>query len=316
MYQSFFKKLYHNVYARIRRNPSSSKLTITVSFTVDGKSFKATTIKSVSEVQALKTMADFHRPQSIMAVVVLGTKKMVYREDFDTDSLPQSIQQTSNEHQTIVNNNMQHTPTNTPTPSLGFGDLPITADAQFNGLGDIRVKQYVDKMMEEERKAQRLSELEKELSQKKEEIHKLNLHISKQESALDNHEQEIEHLQADLEAKKSIRYWAGLTGDILESIGIKKESLKAPLAGFLTTEEEQSNEHKTLPDSSGIVEETVVNDKRAELIALIHEYLQHVDDTTLSNIFRIFSDIEQDRSMATYLIQQIKLKKQESNANI
>ena len=316
MYQSFFKKLYHNVYARIRRNPSSSKIAITVSFTVDGKSFKAATIKSISEVQALKTMADFHRPQSIMAVVVLGTKKMVYREDFDTDSLPQNIQQTSSEHQTLVNNNMQHTPTNTQAPSGGFGDLPITADTQFNGLGDVRVKQYVDKMMEEERKAQRLSELEKELSKKKEEIHKLNLHISKQESALDNHEQEIEHLQADLEAKKSIRYWAGLTGDILESIGIKKESLKAPLAGFLTTEEEQSNEHKSLPDNSGIVEETVVNDKRTELIALIHEYLQHVDDTTLSNIFRIFSDIEQDRNMATYLIQQIKLKKQESNANI
>jgi hypothetical protein len=316
MYQSFFKKLYHNVYARIRRNPSSSKLTITVSFTVDGKSFKATTIKSVSEVQALKTMAEFHRPQSIMAVVELGTKKVVYQEDFNTDSLSQNIEQTSNEHQTLVNNNMQQTPTNTQAPSMGFSDMPFTADAQFNGFGDVRVKQYVDKMMDEERKARRLSELEKELSKKKEEIHNLNLHISKQESALDNHEQEIEHLQADLEAKKSIRYWAGLTGDILESIGIKKESLKAPLAGFLTTEENQSSERKTLPDTSGIVEETAVNDKRAELIALIHEYLQHVDDTTLSNIFRIFSDIEQDKTLATYLIQQIKLKRQETDANI
>ncbi len=316
MYQRFFKKLYHNVYARIRRNPGQTNVTITVSFTVNGKSFEATTIKSISEISTLKEIAEFHKPESIMVLVNIANKKTVYREDFIKANDASNMHQESIKHQSKVNNSSPNQDLNIKPTQMDINNLSIHEDAVFNGFGEVNVKKYVNKILEEERQIRKLSDLENELAAKNEEIVKLHKIISNHESSLTQHEQEIEEYQSELQTKGQIRYWAGLTGDILESIGIKKETLRAPLAGFLTNEEEQNTQQKVIEDQTGFVEDNPKNDKRTELITLIHEFLQQVDNATLSNIFRIFSDIEQDKNLSEYIIQQLELKKQKADENI
>ena len=294
MYQHFFKRLYHNVYRRIKSNNQDHSAAITLSFTIDGKSTTVAENKTLSEIQALREMAEYHKPDSIMAEVEVGGKKTVYRQHFDKQK------QTMGNNEELIGNIQQSMENKVQSPNLGY-----------IGLGEISVKDYVNKQLEEERSARKMRELELELSQKKEEITNLNRAIDKLKSTIEENESEIEELQSKMEIKGQIRYWAGLTGDILESVGIKKESLKAPLAGLLASEEKPvTAPQQALEDQSGIVEEPIINDKRSEIIALIHAYLKQVDDNTLSQIFMIFSDIEQDKELAEYLINQIKLKKQ------
>ena len=181
----------------------------------------------------------------------------------------------------------------------------------FQGFGQVSVEEYINKKLEDERKNQQLKSLESELSQKKEEIVKLNSHIENLETEIEESEKLRGELEGVLESKKSIRYWAGFTGDILESFGMKKEHLREPLAGLMATEPDDGQE--ALPgdtnDRSGIVEESPPDDKRAELITLIKEYLQTVDDRTLADVFIIFSEIEQDKGLAPQIINYLNNKK-------
>ena len=307
MYQHYFKRLYHNAYRRIKSNTQDDMASITLLFTVDGKSFKVAEDKALYEIQTLRKMAEYHKPDSIMAEILVGGKKTVYRGSFDNEketfgnkrkikgNIKQSI---DNKMETLSKDQKQ-----VQNPSLGY-----------IGLGEVSVDEYINKKLEEDRKDRKMADLELELTQKKEEITRLNQAINKLENAIDDSEREVDELQENLEAKKKIRYWAGLTGDILESIGVKKETLREPFAGLLASDDDQkqipenSTEQNVVQDQSGIVEDNPQNDKRNELISLIHDYLKQVDNTTLSNIYLIFSEIEQDKSLSQFIIDQLDNK--------
>lgn len=204
--------------------------------------------------------------------------------------------------------------------------LPAKNDRyMFSGFGEAEIEGIINKRLEEERKIREIAELRKEIDRKNDEIKKLSGEQQEIQTRLNEKLDRITELENELEAKKTIRYFAGFAGDILESIGIKKSQLRQPLAGFLT---EEQNDQKSLPekkttttkDESGIVEETASqpsqSEKRLELINLIREYLNTTDDDTLVNIFTIFSEIEQDKMMSYQLVEHIEKSKNVNHGDI
>jgi len=186
---------------------------------------------------------------------------------------------------------------NTALPTI----FPETQN--FGGLGNIEqrsIESIVNKRLEEERKERELEELKGKLIESEKTLNEKTQTITELKSEIESKAEEIDDLQKTIEAKKNFKYYAGITGDILQSFGIKKEIIATPLAGLLTGESEESPkalEESTSEDTSGIVEneQTTIqteNDKRNEMIALISEYLTSVNNKTLSNIFSIFSEIE------------------------
>ncbi|MBI4946372.1 MAG: hypothetical protein HY840_08225, partial [Bacteroidetes bacterium] len=142
-----------------------------------------------------------------------------------------------------------------------------------------------------------------------------------------------------LESKKQVKYYAGMLGDILESIGIKKDKLRKPLAELMGLDDNEDKDEKkkltSKQDNSGIVDENKSQNttqeqsssentsgnnatsqamsedeqKRSEIIALISQYLTNVNNQLLGEIFTIFSEIESDKTLAPNIIEYItKLK--------
>ena len=111
-----------------------------------------------------------------------------------------------------------------------------------------------------------------------------------------------------------------MLGDILESFGIAKSKVKSPLASLMgVTEEEEKEEEiqytrKSEPtkDITEKQEEiptfTFNEDGRKEIITLMSEYLKHVNDQILGEVFSIFSDIEKTPTLAKELIQYLHSK--------
>ncbi|MBU0487757.1 MAG: hypothetical protein KKD31_07375, partial [Bacteroidetes bacterium] len=138
------------------------------------------------------------------------------------------------------------------------------------------------------------------------------------ELELTEKEQRIDELEDEIKTKNSIKFYAGLAGDVLESIGIKKSMLKKSLAGIMKSNpsehSETTSENTTsLPDNSGIVDDDTPETqtgKRSEMINLIREYLPTTRDDVLTNIFAIFSEIEQDGELSYRLLKYIEEEKE------
>ena len=294
MYQSFFKRIYNNVYGIARRRNCVDSATISVMFSVDGKNFNVARKSHISEVGNIRKQAEYHKPDSIMITAMVDGKKTVYLQSFTDIEINESIiENTPNQSQTNINMNQELT----PTPS-------------FSGFGQVSVDEFIEKRIADERKDRKLEEFEKELNSKKEEIVSLNKLIDKLEEDIVKSEKEAESLADELEEKKTMRYWAGFAGDILNGMGINKSKIKQPLSGFLFPDGDSDNPETIQQDESGIVEDDKPKDKRSEVISLIHSYLQSIDNNTLSNVFQIFSEIEADPKKAVFIIQQLKNIKQ------
>jgi len=252
-------------------------------------------------------LAEYQKPEKIFAIINVDGRKTMYEQEFAQD---EEIQKISRESQENLNN-LQEFSSKSQTIDPMEHQM-IKTEMPFAGFGETSVKKYVEKVLADERREREFIDLQAELLKKKEEIQRLNQQISEFEKNIDETEDKVEKLETELENKKKIRYWAGMTGDILESIGFKKESLRQPLAGILTGEEEspkELQENKTVQqaDESGIVEEEH-STKRSELIGLITAYLKEIDDQTLANVFMIFSEIERDKNIAVQIIQQLNIE--------
>jgi len=112
-----------------------------------------------------------------------------------------------------------------------------------------------------------------------------------------------------LSDKKNFKYYAGITGDILQSFGIKKEMVAKPLAGLLAGSQETETtaiEENASSDTSGIVDEdTPVSqpkNRRQEMIDLLTMYLQNIDTATLEKLFAIFSEVEDNHDKADQIL--------------
>ncbi len=304
-YKTFFNRLYHNAYSRSKRIVSRKQAFITVHFTENGQNSIVADKVDTSEIANLTSLAEYQKPEKIFAIIDVDGKKTMYEHSFIQN---EQLQEFSNNSQT--NYKVFQENSNKPQTNLKqMEGQALNSGIGFAGLGETNVKEYVNKVLAEERREREFIDLQSELAAKKEEIQKLNQVINEFEKTLDTSEDKLEKLEEELESKKKIRYWAGMTGDILESIGFKKEALRQPLAGFLTGEEgsEDITPQSNNTDESEIVEEEG-NSKRNELIELIHSYLHKIDDQTLRSIFLIFSEIERDKTIASKIIEQLNIE--------
>jgi hypothetical protein len=191
---------------------------------------------------------------------------------------------------------------------------------EIKGLGNASsksIESIVNKRLDEERKERKLTELETIINENNETLSKNTKTIEGLESKLVSKNEEIENLQKTIATKQNFKYYAGITGDILQSFGIKKELVAKPLAGLLAGSEAQDDpkaiEENTSFDESGIVDDEQVqkqpqsvDEKRNEMIALIGEFLKGVDNQTLSNTFSIFSEIENDPNNSSLILEYLK----------
>ncbi len=202
------------------------------------------------------------------------------------------------------------------------GAIPPLYD--LNGLGSVvsqQVEQLVNQRLAEERREralkdsqEQLQQVRQQLAEKKQDIKNLTLeHKNKQdalEQKIQDQAQEIENLNKSLKDKKTFKYYAGLTGDILQSFGIKKEVIAKPLAGLLSQEDEPKPPSIYHTDQSGIVEESEehkhiqgADNPHTEMLNLLKMYLEQLDTLTLEKVFKIFSEIEDQPQKADAIIQ-------------
>jgi hypothetical protein len=201
----------------------------------------------------------------------------------------------------------------------------ITNVQTFQGFGEAEINQIVDQRMSER---QKLIEHE----QMKEEVKQLTSENEELQNRIDELENRNDDLEIELESKKEIKYYAGMLGDILESFGIAKENIKKPFAELMGISERKEFTKKELPtttatttDNSGIIEETKETStigtapeeqRRAEVISLIAEYLKTTGNDVLAKIFTIFSEIEGNNAVADELMEYLKNRKETSHENL
>lgn len=259
------------------------KLLISVEFTRKGKTFPKIKEETRSGIFQLHKMIIYERPEKIKIIFNINGEKSEYSYD-------------------IIEENDEK-------PSL-----PTKNDrVEFSGLGEAEIENIVNKRLSEERRRREIDDLTKELCSKSDEIAKISSENSDLQLKVNEKNDRITELENELEAKKTIRYFAGFAGDILQSFGIKKEHIRQPLAGLMSddnyeTPKKSLNDKTTKRDESGIVEESSdpQQEKRNELIVLIGDYLQTTDNETLGNIFYIFSEIEQKKQLSGDLVSYLK----------
>ena len=212
----------------------------------------------------------------------------------------------------------------TPNP-LWFKELSTRQEPEeepsqgFKGLGEAEINEIVDHRFRERQRTVEFEQLKERVMELTEENEEL------QDSA-EELESENARLEQELEAKKQVRYYAGMLGDIFESFGIDKGRIKKPIAelmGITDTDEKPKQIGSSVTDSSGILDETAKKQaptpeeqKRTEIITLIAEYLKTTSNQTLSNVFSIFSEIEANNSIADKIIEFLNTQKTEEHAKV
>jgi len=244
----------------------------------------------------------YQNPESLEVQVTANGQSQTYTYDFNYSN---------------NNSNFRH------FPSFNEKNRQMTKTNEINeiaGLGNASpksIESIVNKRLDEERKERELIELKAKVDENTETITKKAKKIESLKSEIESKNEEIEDLQKTIDTKQNFKYYAGMTGDILQSFGIKKEIIAKPLAGLLTggrdQEEVNTIEENASADESGIVddeqEETqTVHSKRDEMISLIGEYLKGVDNKTLSNTFSIFSEIENDPNNSNLILEFLNNK--------
>lgn len=191
----------------------------------------------------------------------------------------------------------------------------------FQGLGEAEINSLVERRFEEKKREDDFKEMKEIVKEIADENEELKARVAELETL-------NEDLERSLESKKQIKYYAGMLGDILESIGIGKEKIRKPLAELMGLNDK--NEQKKLPaseDKSGIVEEpenpapsseqmNADEQKRFEIITLISQFMNNVNNQLLGELFTIFSEIESDKSLAAVIIEFIYKRKELTNENV
>ncbi len=193
-----------------------------------------------------------------------------------------------------------------------------TEPSNFKGFGEAEISRIVDERFQER---QRLAEYE-QLKERVLELTGENEELRDTIEQLENHTSQVE---TELESKKQIRYYAGMLGDILESFGIARDRVKKPLAELMGLND--TMDPKTMQckqdDRSGIVDthesassQSLEDQKRSEIIALVAEYLKTTSNEILGAVFTIFSEIEQDNVLALEIVKFINQKKENHNGKV
>lgn len=159
-------------------------------------------------------------------------------------------------------------------------------------LGEAEINDIIDQKMNERIRSLEYDDL-------KDEVRELSAENKEQREYIDLLESENQNLKSELENKKTIRYYAGVVGDIFESLGLEKSKVGKALSGFVGMEDnkpgnKQLTEHHQ--DDSGIVEQQESPDelKRLELLELMSQYLNSLPLDLLADVFKIFSAVEEN----------------------
>jgi len=276
-----------------------NKVFVSVFFINNGQKLTVINKQERKSLSKLGNLIVLEKPDLVEVEILSNRRSTIY-----------SYEPTLRGSKHIENNHNINVPiVNTPTIFDGFGSVEHQ-----------NIERIVNKRLEEERKERELTELKAKVKENAETLLAKEKEVEKIKTELEDKKSEIEDLEKIIETKRTFKYFAGLTGDILESVGIKKELIAKPLAGLLsggkTTEEPKAIGENTNTDNSGIVDDEVqevkgtqsVNDKRNEMIALISEFLKGVDNHTLNNIFSIFSEIENQPNISNQIIEFLKIK--------
>jgi len=179
----------------------------------------------------------------------------------------------------------------------------------LQGLGEIEINQLVDERFKQRQQTSEYEAMKEKVS---------GLYTENEEllDEIEDLKNQKEQLEKELDSKKNIRYYAGMLGDILESFGIAKDTIRKPLAGLMGIEETEKPKLAET-DRSGIVENvSPEEERRAEIISLIGEYLRSTSNQALVKVFTIFSEIEKDEKVADAIIEFLNTPKTTSHANV
>ena len=287
--EEFIKYLKDRTYDLKVRYGRGNTVSVSIFFIKDGAETQVVTDEDRRVLSKIAELILMQKPEQVRAEITSNYKKEIHTYNMTNDL--------SNE--------------NSPLPT-NYNQVQ-----NFGGFGNIEqrnIESIVNKRLEEERKERELIDLKSQLNKNKESLTKKSSEIDKLKSEIEAKVEEIEGLQSTIESKKNFKYYAGITGDILQSFGIKKEMIATPLAGLLAggnSDDTKAIAENTQTDNSGIVddEQTVtINNKRDEMIALIAEYLKGVDNKTLSNVFTIFSEIENNPHNSNLIIEFLNNK--------
>lgn len=195
--------------------------------------------------------------------------------------------------------------TNENNPINGFGGL--------TNVNTNTIEAIVNKRLEEERKKRELNELQTKLIENTQTLSEKESEIKGLKEEVESKKEEIFRLEKSLKDKKKFKYYAGITGDILQSFGLDKKIIAKPLAGLLTNGDEEAESkaiEQTASDTSGIVDENEpkTKNRRQEMIDLLSMYIKNLDTSTLEKLFNIFSEIENNPNNADKIIQFLNNK--------
>ena len=287
--EEFIKYLKDRTYDLKVRYGRGNTVSVSIFFIKDGAETQVVTDEDRRVLSKIAELILMQKPEQVRAEITSNYKKEIHTYNMTND----------------LSNDNSPLPTN------------YNQVQNFGGFGNIEqrnIESIVNKRLEEERKERELIDLKSQLNENKESLTKKSSEIDKLKSEIEAKVEEIEGLQSTIESKKNFKYYAGITGDILQSFGIKKEMIATPLAGLLSggnSDDTKAIAENTQTDNSGIVddEQTVsINNKRDEMIALIAEYLKGVDNKTLSNVFTIFSEIENNPHNSNLIIEFLNNK--------
>jgi hypothetical protein len=205
----------------------------------------------------------------------------------------------------------------------------ISKAQNFQGLGEAEINALVERRFEEKKKDDDFVEMKdivKDLATENDEL----------KARVAELEKENEEMEQSLENKKQMRHYAGMVGDFLEGLGIRKENLRKPFVELMGMNEKDEQKKLTAKeDHSGIVEEqetqrereqesesspsqelrssqqmSAADQKRSEIITLIGLFLNNVENQLLGEIFTIFSAIETNKTLAPEIIEYIEKRKE------
>ena len=284
--EEFIKYLKDRTYDLKVRYGRGNTVSVSIFFIKDGTETQVITDEDRRVLSKIAELILMQKPEQVRVEITSNYKKEIHTYHMTND----------------LNNDNSPLPTNY-FPTQNFGSV--------ENIEQRSIESIVNKRLEEANKERQLADLKTEVNEKNESLTKKSAEIDKLKSEIETKAEEIEDLHNTIEKKKTIKYYAGITGDIFQSFGIKKEIIAAPLAGLLTGGKENESKaiaENTQTDDSGIIgdeqaELQSTTSKRAEMIALIGEYLKGVDNQTLTNIFTIFSEIENDPQISSIILQ-------------
>ena len=190
--EEFIKYLKDRTYDLKVRYGRGNTVSVSIFFIKDGAETQVVTDEDRRVLSKIAELILMQKPEQVRAEITSNYKKEIHTYNMTND----------------LSNDNSPLPTN------------YNQVQNFGGFGNIEqrsIESIVNKRLEEERKERELIDLKSQLNENKESLTKKSSEIDKLKSEIEAKVDEIEGLQSTIESKKHFKYYAGITGDILQS---------------------------------------------------------------------------------------------------